>query len=63
MLFRSSVDEYDQAKMDSMPNFLQEKIKASDEYKALMSQPKAVAPVASPLSLNDESEDDLNLPF
>jgi hypothetical protein len=33
--FEFSINEFDQAKFESMPNFLQEKIKGSDEYKAL----------------------------
>lgn len=63
--FEFSFDEWDQTKFESMPAFLQEKIKGSDEYKAMMSKPKASAPApaASPMSLNDDDSDLQELPF
>lgn len=37
--FEFSVLDYDQAKFDSMPNFMQEMIKGSKEYQAMLSKP------------------------
>jgi hypothetical protein len=48
--FEFSVCDYNQAKMDSLPNFLQEMIRGSKEYQALLSappKPAAPAPVTT----------------
>jgi hypothetical protein len=73
--FEFSLSEFDQAKFDTMPAFLQEKVKGSDEYKALTAPPKPMAP---PMKNEDafhyakkevaphhveEDSDDLGLPF
>ena len=48
--FEFSLAEFDQAKFDTMPAFLQEKVKGSDEYKALT---KPAAPAAPPMKNED----------
>ena len=52
--FEFSVADYDQRKMDTLPNFLQEMIRSSTEYAALLS-PKP-APVAAPVATGYEQK-------
>jgi hypothetical protein len=52
--FEFSVADYDQRKMDTLPNFLQEMIRSSTEYAALLS-PKP-APVAAPVTTGYEQK-------
>jgi hypothetical protein len=53
--FEFSVADYDQRKMDTLPNFLQEMIRSSTEYAALLS-PKTAAPVAAPVATGYEQK-------
>lgn len=53
--FEFSVADYDQRKMDTLPNFLQEMIRSSTEYAALLS-PKPAAPVAAPVATGYEQK-------
>ena len=55
--FEFSVSDYDQRKMDTLPNFLQEMIRGSKEYQALLSAPpKPAAPVAAPVATGYEQK-------
>lgn len=51
-----SVDKFDQEMFDSFPEFIQEEIKASDEYKAMMAKGGSKVNSAEP---QQEQEDDL----
>ena len=55
--FEFSVCDYNQAKMDSLPNFLQEMIRGSKEYQALLSAPpKPAAPAPAPVTTGYEQK-------
>jgi hypothetical protein len=56
--FEFSVAEYDQAKFDTMPEFMKEMVRGSKEYQALLSKPapKPAAPVAAPVATGYEQK-------